>query len=936
MQERELELATCIDVIAAAAQGDGKCIVLHGGAGVGKSRLLDEVVSEASQRGLLALRFRGNYAEHDLPLNFALRVLKFVAAETLGGSAHPDDLPNGQVPPARDGQGIAPDMPQDELSSMSRGLLSDLIGLIERSPGKSVLLAVDNLHWMDHASLRWLSALLERLPSLPIAVVATVCDGLRGTDAELLDEIVAGAARTMKLKPLSPPGAAAMIEAALKQAPQHAFVDAAMRITDGNPLLLEALVREAAEVGMRPDSCEAGRLASLSVDSLAPSLRVRLRRISPEAISIFRIAAVLGGDATVQNIADLSGLEPADIAENCHAMRKMGLLSAGNVTVNIAQPLMANSVLQDSSPSALRNVHAQAARLLYEFGAPDHRVATHLLVGGVLPDSPWVCETLRSAAREAVAAHDTPTAVRYLRRALEEPLSQSSRAAVQTDLALAAAGDDVEEAARLVGRALRVSVEEVGRQAEPDLLVVLGLGGYWDEVRQLYGAAQEGHGTAFDSGLLLLEHALPCFPPSIPLPAGVVEEAGPQGMLFRASAMARSGQDRDDAIMLASQVARRPGYSIEQLMYQLLSARVLLAAGELKTAMRVTDVVVGSAEARRHSSMLAVALAERSRIVLRLGDFDAATRDGRRALRMVREAGFRTARSVFTSVVAQMISVLTKKGSSDEALTLMSDVGPSMGAADRSSPSLLHALGHLRLTTGDLRGGVRDLLACGEHLVARNFVNPALSAWRSQAALGLARLGKREEACRLVQEELSLARLWGAPGTVADALRTRAMLSDQGPALSMVEEALALLRDAEDHLSLTHALCERGRLLTAVDVGAARQSFREAYELASSLGNEECVSEIRRELVLLGGRAPRARQQGVNSLTESERKVAMLAAQGLKNREIAAALYVEKRTVEIHLTHTYRKLGIDSRGELPKILRQYGGLPIPEQAASNT
>jgi DNA-binding CsgD family transcriptional regulator len=879
----------------------------------------------------MVLRFRGNYAEHDFPLNFAVHVVKFVAVETPGDpESYLGDSSSCRVLAALNGREIARDLPQDEMRQISRDLLLALIRLIEGSPRKPVLLAVDNLHWVDRFSLQWLSALLERLPSLPVAVVATVCDGVGGTDAELLDEVVAGAARRLRVKPLGPVGAAAVIEAALNQVPHPAFVSTAVQVTEGNPLLLEALLRTVAEAEIRPESQEAGRLASLSVDSLAPSLRVRLRRISSEAISIFRIAAVLGDDATVQNIADLSGLEPADIAENCHAMRKMGLLSAGDTTVIIAQPLMANSVLQDSSPAVLRNVHSQAARLLHDFGASDHRVATHLLVGGVLSDSPWVCETLRSAAREAVAAHDTPTAIRYLRRALEEPITQISRAAVQTDLASATASDDVEKAARLIGRALKLSLEEVGRQATPDLLIMLGLGEYWDDVRHVYGAAQGSRGAAFDSCLLVLEQFVQNCPSAIPVPPGVVEEAGLPGVLFRACRLARSGQDRDEAITLASQAAQGPAYSIEQLMYQLLAARVLSVAGELKMAMRVSDIVVAAAEVRRQPSILAIALTERSRIALRLGEFDAATSDGRRALRMVRETGYRSGTSVFASVVAQMVSVLTETGSIDEALSLMNDVGSSMDGADRSNAVLLHALGRLRLMTGDLRGGVRDLLACGEHLITRQCVNPAATAWRSHAALGLARLGEQEEACRLLEEELSLARLWGAPGTVAGALRAQATLSEPALALPLVEDAVTLLRRSEDRLSLAHALCERGRLLATVDVGSARQSLREAYELAVTFGNDDIASGIRRELVRLGGRAPRLRQQGVDSLTDSERKVATLAAQGHKNREIAATLYVEKRTVEIHLTHTYRKLGIDSRGELAEILGRDGESLSPE------
>lgn len=931
MYEREYELAACNDALDAAAAGEGGCIILHGGAGTGKSALLGEVAKEAMGRGLAVLQLRGSHAEHDLPLNCAISVVRFVAEQLAGDTGGPaGESVGGMALAALNGRDIRRVVPPEEIPSLSRDLLLTLVCLLQGADRKPILLAVDNLHWTDRHSLHVLSSLLERLPWLPMVIVATVCDGVRGTDEELLDDVVAGAALRLKVKPLSSGATAAVIEAKLGQAPHPAFVIAARQLTDGNPLLLDALLRSAAEARIRPDGEQAGRLGSLSVDSLAPSLRVRLRRISSEAITIFRIAAVLSDDTTVQNIADLSGLAPAEIVDNCHAMQKMGLLSVVDTTVIIAQPLMAISVLRDSSPTVLQSVHAHAARLLHDFGASDHQVAAHLLMGGAPLDAPWVCDTLRAAAREAAAAHDIPTAIKYLRRALDEPMSEASRADVQTDLAAATAVTDVGRAARLVQRALKLSPEDVGRKATPDLLIMLGLGEYRDEVRQVYRAVQGGRAAEFDSCLLVLEQLVGGEPEAIAPQGGRPDgETGVPSGLARACLLARSGEGRDIAVTLASHVAQGSAYSIEHQMRQLVAARVLAVAGELTTAMQVIGTVVSTAEVRRARSVLVVALTERSRVALRLGELAVAVEDAREALRLVQETGYRSGTAVFTSVVAQMVRVLTETGSADEAFALINDVGAGMQGADRSGAVLLYALGRLRLTTGDLRGGVRDLLACGKYLDTGEGVDPVAGDWRSLAALGLAGLGEREEAGRLLAEELSWARRWGAPGAEAGALRVQAILAEPAAALPIAQDAVALLRRSEDRLSLTHALGEFGKLLASVDVGAARQSLKEAYELAVTFGDDELASVISRELIRLGGRVPRPRQQGLESLTSSERRVAVLAAQGHKNREIAASLYVEKRTVEIHLTHTYRKLGINSRAELTEILGQDGDTRSP-------
>jgi DNA-binding CsgD family transcriptional regulator len=930
--EREYEIAACNEALDAAAAGEGGCVILHGGAGTGKSALLVEVARQALNRGMMVLQLRGSHAEHDLPLSCVISVVRFVA-EQLAGDAEgpPGESVGGSPLDALNGWDIGHVVPPEKIPSLSRDLLFTLVRMLEGAARRPLLLAVDNLHWTDRSSLRVLSTLLERLPSLPMALVATVCDGVRGTDEELLDDVVAGAALRLKVKPLSFRGTAAVIEAKLGQAPHPAFVSEALRATDGNPLLLVALLRTVAEARIRPGGEEAGRLRSLSVDSLAPSLRVRLRRISPEAITIFRIAAVLGDDTTVQNIAALSGLAPDEIVDNCHSMQKMGLLSVMDTTVISAQPLVADSVLRDSSPTVLQSVHAHAARLLHDFGASDHQVATHLLVGGALADAPWVCETLRSAAREAVAAHDIPTAVKYLRRALDEPMSETSRAAVQTELASATASADVHKAAGLVQRALKLSPDEVGRKATPDLLIMLGLGEYWDDVRYVYRTVQGRRAAEFDPCLLVLEQLVGGEPKAIAAQTGRSDEGtGVPGGLVRACLLARSGEDRDVAVALASHVAQGAAYSIEHLTHQLVAARVLSVAGELAAAMQLLETVVNAAEAGRQRSVLVVALTERARVALRLGRLALALADARRAFRTVRETGYRSGTAVFTAVVAQMVRVLTETGSADEALALIEDERAGMQGADRSSAVLLYALGRLRLSTGDARGGVRDLLACGEQLGARQVVDPVAGDWRSPAALGLAGLGEGEEARRLLAEELSWARRWGAPGAEAGVLRVQAMLAEPAAALPIAQDAVALLRRSEERLSLTHALGECGKLLAAVDVGAARQSLKEAYELAATFGNDDLATGISRELIRLGGRVPRPQQQGVEALTSSERRVAVLAAQGRKNREIAASLYVEKRTVEIHLTHTYRKLGINSRAELAEILGQDGDARAPE------
>lgn len=170
---------------------------------------------------------------------------------------------------------------------------------------------------------------------------------------------------------------------------------------------------------------------------------------------------------------------------------------------------------------------------------------------------------------------------------------------------------------------------------------------------------------------------------------------------------------------------------------------------------------------------------------------------------------------------------------------------------------------------------------------------------------------------RLVEEELELAERFGAPRAIGIALRARALLR-RGDA------AVAGLRDAVQTLADSPARLEHARAL--VDLGAAlrRSSRRQEARAALAAGldaSDRCGARrlsmrARAELVAAGARPRRERLSGPESLTARERRVAQMAADGLTNRQLAQALFVTTKTVEMHLGHVYGKLGIRRRTEL--------------------
>jgi DNA-binding NarL/FixJ family response regulator len=199
--------------------------------------------------------------------------------------------------------------------------------------------------------------------------------------------------------------------------------------------------------------------------------------------------------------------------------------------------------------------------------------------------------------------------------------------------------------------------------------------------------------------------------------------------------------------------------------------------------------------------------------------------------------------------------------------------------------------------------------------------NPAVLAWRSHVALAELGLGRREEAQELAREEVELARAWGAPRAIAVALRTRGLAEGGSEGIETLRESLSVLESSSAKLERARTMVELGAALRRANARVeARELLKEGLDLAVRSGAQPLVGRAEEELAATGARPRRRLISGVESLTASERRVARFAAEGLSNKDIAQTLFVTTKTVEVHLSNVYRKLGIGSRSELPQAL----------------
>ncbi len=282
-----------------------------------------------------------------------------------------------------------------------------------------------------------------------------------------------------------------------------------------------------------------------------------------------------------------------------------------------------------------------------------------------------------------------------------------------------------------------------------------------------------------------------------------------------------------------------------------------------------------------------------------------------------------------TNLDAHVLMALVHTGRTDEAERFAATFDLREVPENWELNRFLYARGVLRAALGDPVGALHDFLECGRRQTARDVVSPVVTPWRTAAAECRLALGDGQEALALATEELRLARVWNTPRTVGRALRVLGAATGGRRGLELTEEAVRTLRDApvDTDMELLPALLARGSQLSAAgERGRARDCLREAAELAERKGAGRLLTLAGRALRENGARGPVMARTGPGALTGSERRIAELAAAGRTNTEIAGLLHLARRTVETHLTSTYRKLRIRRRIELTGALDRTGPL----------
>lgn len=895
--------------LAAARAGHSRALALRGEAGIGKTALLGYVVERAD--GMQVLRTSGVESESELPYGGLAGVLRPLVP-LLG------ELPAGQADALRAALALGPPVGAERFA-VAAATLSLLSIAAEARP---VLCVVDDLQWLDPSSAEAVLFAARRLGDEGVAVVVAVRDGedahpelrgleevvVRGLDASAVDEL---------LREIAPSVAGPV-------------VTALARVTGGNPLALREL---AGALTPAQRSGAAPLDASLAA---GPAVRRtfgrRLERLSAAAREALTLAAAdsTGARATIAAALAGLGLGPEALDEALDA----GLVDVDGGSLAFAHPLIRSVAYSTAPASARRRAHAALAGALE--GSGDPRRAWHLADAASGPDAAVAAE-LDAVAGAAAARSDLATAARAFTRAADMTADPPARAARLLQAAQVSAGAGVSplplldrvtaEAAHptlvadasilraMLGattgqsRLMREVVDEAAQLREVDPVraaVMLAFVGEEALQRFDFDVAPRLVREAFDlaGGGVAPGHPLGAFPAIAHIQCTTFTRSEPRVAEIGAECLraVEAGPVPDIVIPLA---------------YALVWAdRADLVEPVLG---RLTE------RARRGGSLVFLSwlLSVRGDLELVRGDLDAAQQAAAEGLDLAQVGAVPFAELANAENLA---AIACLRGQEDEARRYLAhaaaSVSPDFEGLDRERQV---REGCLPLWLGRIEEGIRLLSPQADFAAA---VGLRMVNWfpaGPELVEAHVRLGQLDEArARLAQLEPTPGQVV-VPSEQALLARCRGLVAPDEEIDAAFGEALACHERAPSPIEAARTRLVYGeRLRRARRPTDARAQLEQALAAFERVGAAPFADRARAELGAAGVRVRAHPPRDQDGLTPQEVQVAREVAAGKSNREVAAALFLSPKTIEMHLGRVYRKTGLRSRAELVRRVAEHG------------
>jgi DNA-binding CsgD family transcriptional regulator len=899
---REQELHHLTAALTDARAGRGRVVVLRGEPGVGKSALLSETVAAATD--MTVLRTRGVEAEVDLPFAALHRLLR-------PALHHIDRLPAPQADALRTAFGMQPGRADDRFL-----LFLAVLNLIaELADERPVLCAVDDTHWLDTASADALTFAARRLDAEPAAMVLAVRDG--AADHLELDDLP-----TLHLTPLGLSAATQLLRAEIGT---DVHPDVCVRLATaagGNPLALVELTRALSLdqiTGRQPLPAPLPVTAQIESTFLQ-----QVRRLPPGTQRLLLAAAAddTGRLATVLAAARGLGVDETALG----AAERGGIVRVADGGVDFRHPLLRSAIYQGATFSDRQAVHRALADTLADSAEPDRR-AWHLAAAATGPDA-GVADALAEAALRADRRGAFAAAASALERSAEITPDADQRAQRLSEAAERAwRANQHDRAARLLDHATTVPTTPTVRS----------------RIEYLRGMAQLAAGMSTSAYRIVRDAAEGL---------AATDPAGALQLLLFAAEAASNATDADAVVSLGALASElRTGDTVrEGFVVDILTGTADHFAGRPAAAVAPLRRAIAAAADFTEPTLLMVA----GRAGFYVGDDAAAHHFSSTAVELARDAGdigiipVAGARAGLADILAGRWAAA--EAAATEAVGLADAIGQPTIAGHGLACLALHAAvsGHVEKCRSHA-DRVAALAASRPMSFVEDWARWALgvldlSQEQPRAAFGRLReirhpvvlvfstLDRIESAVRADESDTALrwiadlddyAAACAQPWALARLAHGRAMVTDMPDSQTWFDEALEHHRSANRPFERARTQLEYGvALRRARRRTAARDHLQAAFETFDALGADPWSERAQLELRACGQSVRKRDDTAWQRLTPQESQVAGFVAQGLTNADVAAKLFLSRRTIDFHLRNVFTKLGVTSRTELARVLAE--------------
>lgn len=867
--ERDEEVTAverAVDSLCEDHASAGSVLMIRGEAGFGKTALLAETRRIAEARGCTVWSARGGETLRSVPFNVVRQLLQPALLSLMPEEAR--EYLGDWYDIAGPALGIAdPGERQADPQSVCDGLVAAVRRLARRD--WPLVLTIDDAHWADQETLRWLAAFAERLDDLSVLVVVARRPG-DATDerARLLDAVAATAGRSVtNLSALTPPATEGLTRATLGEHADAPFCREVWAVTGGNPYETVELLAKVRDSGMEPSEESASELRELNRSARGGGLVARLEELGIDATRFAWAAAILGTDISVGLAARLATLSPPKAALCAELLRNARILTGvqgEGGELEFVHPLIATAVYE-SIPDALRTaMHGIAAQLVTDSGHGAAAASRHLLQ--VHPDDDEeLVEQLREAAREHLAVGAPDAARRCLERALLEPPPPEVHARVLFELGCATL---LTAPAKTIGH-LQTALAMPGLEGSARVDAVIRLSQALMHNNQLEEAVRtvEAEAARHDEGPARLRLQAVQYTWESLYPG----ETTFPGRSERLAALAATCTGRDNAeralLILRGFDAMAHGESAEEIAEicdrALVNGRLAPGLGwtdtewglelplMLASAYAFTDRLdraetLYSDALRTYDSAgwsgghLALAHAYVGLGHRRRGRLREAETSLRESLRLAERVG--RGLPLYWSATCNLVDTLLARGHVEEAWAIAEQYGfapPYPSTIVLPDPRSVR--GRLLLAVGRTKEAVNELEAAEKAAQVRGHHNPVLVPWAVDLARALA-VEDPVRAAQLVKEVRRHAERLGTDTAIGEALRCAAALETGQRAVRLASQAVTYLEASPCQYEHAAARVEYGILARSV------AELNRGLALAQSCGADGLVAQAREVL----------------------------------------------------------------------------------------